>query len=152
MKSLSLFLEAQFVTFCCNLGLHCNFPLNFVSFAWFCPKEFEACLRDGEQWSLFCYIEGKLIIRVMYNIDFVYSKCKMYIVSRNISPSTDISCSSGLNGSDPEQMNDKGWRPSLDVVDTWNAASIVNLCTYNQIKHANTSKLPEHNLLIHVSD
>ena len=29
-------------------------------------------------------------------------------VSRNISPSTDRSYSSGLNGSDPEQMNDKG--------------------------------------------
>ena len=43
----------------------------------------------------------------MYNIDFVYSKCKMYILSRNISPSADRSCSSGMNGSDPKQMNDK---------------------------------------------
>ena len=43
----------------------------------------------------------------MYNIDFVYSKCKMYIVRRNISPSTDISCSSGLNGSNPEQMSER---------------------------------------------
>ena len=33
----------------------------------------------------------------------------------------DRSCSSGLNGSDLEQMNDKGWRPSLNIVDTWNA-------------------------------
>ena len=33
--------------------------------------------------------------------------------------------STGLNGSDPEQMKDKGWRLSLDVVDTWN----VMLCS-----------------------
>ena len=46
---------------------------------------------------------------------------KKRIIRRNISPSVNISCSSGLNGSDPEQMNDKGWRPSLDIVDTWNA-------------------------------
>ena len=49
-------------------------------------------------------------------------------------------------------VNDKGWRPSLNVIDTWNVASIVNLCTCNHIKHANTSKLLEHNLLIYVSD
>ena len=29
-----------------------------------------------------------------------------------------VRCSTGLNGSDPEQMKDKGWRPSLDIVDT----------------------------------
>ena len=29
-------------------------------------------------------------------------------------------CSTGLNGSDPEQIEDRGWRLSLDVVDTWN--------------------------------
>ena len=76
-------LRSIIFTFCRNLGLHCNFPLNFVSFPWFCSKEFEACLRDGEQWSLFFSIEGKLIIRVMYNIDFVYSKCKMYTTMSN---------------------------------------------------------------------
>ena len=31
-------------------------------------------------------------------------------------------------------------------------ASIVTLCTSNQIKHTNTSNMPECNLLIHVSD
>ena len=31
-------------------------------------------------------------------------------------------------------------------------AFIVTLCTCNQLKHANTSKLPEYNLLIHVSN
>ena len=42
-------------------------------------------------------------------------------VSRNILPSAGRSCSFGLNGLNPEQINDKGLRPSLDFVDTWNA-------------------------------
>ena len=29
-------------------------------------------------------------------------------------------CSTGLNGLDPEQIEDRGWRLSLDAVDIWN--------------------------------
>ena len=29
-------------------------------------------------------------------------------------------CSTGLNGSNLEQIEDRGWRLSLDVVDIWN--------------------------------
>ena len=28
-------------------------------------------------------------------------------------------CSTGLNGLDPEQIEDRGWRLSLDAIDTW---------------------------------
>ena len=42
-------------------------------------------------------------------------------VARNFSPSADRSCSSGLNGLDPEQMvHDKVERLSLQAINTWN--------------------------------
>ena len=42
-------------------------------------------------------------------------------VIRNISPSMDRSCSSGLNGSNPEQIiHNKVGRLLLDTTDTWN--------------------------------
>ena len=43
-------------------------------------------------------------------------------VARNfVAPSVDISCSSGLNGSDLEQMvHNKVGRISLEATDTWN--------------------------------
>ena len=74
-------------------------------------------------------------------------------VIRNIAPFTDRSCSSGLNGSDLEQMSE--WERMKTFPECHrhlNDASIVNLCTWKYIKHANTSKLPENHLLIHVSD
>ena len=43
-------------------------------------------------------------------------------VARNFAPSTEISCSYGLNGSDPEQIvHEKVGILSLESINTWNA-------------------------------
>ena len=74
-------------------------------------------------------------------------------VSRNISPSMDSKVflwSEWFRSRTNERQRMKtllGCRRYLEC-----NASIVNLCTYNQIKHTNTSNLPKYNLLIHVSD
>ena len=44
------------------------------------------------------------------------------VVIKNIAPSADRSCSSGLNGSYPEQIvHNKVGRLSLEDINTWNA-------------------------------
>ena len=51
-------------------------------------------------------------------------------VIRNISPSADRSCSSSINGSDPEQMSEYlSSRLSLNVIDAWNITLMKDLYT-----------------------
>ena len=51
-------------------------------------------------------------------------------------------CSTGLNGSDPEQMEDIGWRLSLDAVDIWNTRLWQFTCVLAKISTRNKSKQP----------
>ena len=48
-------------------------------------------------------------------------------------------CSIGLNGSDPEQIEDRGWRLSLDVVDIWNTRLWQFTCV--PAKNINTKRI-----------
>ena len=77
----------------------------------------------------------------------------MFHVTMNISPSMDSSCSSGLNGSDPEQMSEQKRMKTLPGCRRHLECCFDNESMYLQpYKNANTSKLLEHQLLIHVSD
>ena len=74
-------------------------------------------------------------------------------VSRNISPSTDISYSSGLNGSDPEQMSE--WlslRPSLNVIEAWNITLMKDLYTCKTYQAQKDIKATRKYLHVHISD
>ena len=52
-------------------------------------------------------------------------------VVENIAPSANRSCSSSLNGSDPEQISEQQKVKTFpNVVNTWNNALMMNLCTY----------------------
>ena len=62
-------------------------------------------------------------------------------------------CSTGLNGLDPEQIEDRGWRLSLDAIDSWNVMLRSLPCVPAiKLQHTNISKLPKYNLLIYVRD
>ena len=74
-------------------------------------------------------------------------------ITMNISPSVDRSCSSGLNGSDLEQMSERQRMKTFPECRRHLEYCFDSELVYlKQIKHANTSKLLENHLLIHVSD
>ena len=75
----------------------------------------------------------------------LHQKCFMRLVVINFTPSIDKSCSSSLNGSNPEQIvHNKDGRLPLETINTWNAIFDVLMWFFSHEKSSPRKHLHKH--------